>query len=395
MNILILTARFGMGHIKAAETVKEQLDEDSRYDEVKVIDFVEYLFPHLSGWIYRSFNRLVMNQTGLYNKAISFTDNVSLLPMKAYISWKIGRLIESSNASGVIAIFPCCSRYISVYKEFTGSKIPLYTCITDIHPHSEWVAEDTDGYFAGSQETVQQLVNKGVPRSRIFVTGIPVKKAFCHGNQGNQENPYDRRNVENAPEILVMGGGLGLASSSHKLNELLESAAKDYGARVTVVCGSNEKRKKELEAAHPEFKVMGFVNHVDRLMKDADVLITKPGGITLFEGISSETPLFFLEPRLNQEVYNAKFAEKNHVAKVIWSAEDADSKELMEFICDKDEIRHMKESMAALKKECYGNRIGDIMYLDIKKKHHQSVMDGRNTDNIDDRNSVGIFSYEC
>lgn len=244
MNILILTARFGMGHIKAAEAVKEQLDEDSRYDEVKVIDFVEYLFPHLSGWIYRSFNRLVMNQTGLYNKAISFTDNVSLLPMKAYISWKIGRLIESSNASGVIAIFPCCSRYISVYKEFTGSKIPLYTCITDIHPHSEWVAEDTDGYFAGSQETVQQLVNKGVPRSRIFVTGIPVKKAFCHGNQENQEDPYDRRNVENAPEILVMGGGLGLASSSHKLNELLESAAKDYGARVTVVCGSNEKRKK-------------------------------------------------------------------------------------------------------------------------------------------------------
>ena len=140
---------------------------------------------------------------------------------------------------------------------------------------------------------------------------------------------------------------------------------------------------------------MGFVNHVDRLMKDADVLITKPGGITLFEGISSETPLFFLEPRLNQEVYNAKFAEKNHVAKVIWSAEDADTKELMEFISDKDEIRHMKESMATLKKECYGNRIGDIMYLDIKKKHHQSVMDGRNTDNIDDRNSVGIFSYEC
>ena len=30
MNILILTARFGMGHIKAAEAVKEQLDEDSR-----------------------------------------------------------------------------------------------------------------------------------------------------------------------------------------------------------------------------------------------------------------------------------------------------------------------------------------------------------------------------
>ena len=42
MNILILTARFGMGHIKAAEAVKEQLDEDSRYDEVKIIDFVEY-----------------------------------------------------------------------------------------------------------------------------------------------------------------------------------------------------------------------------------------------------------------------------------------------------------------------------------------------------------------
>lgn len=378
MNILILTARFGMGHVKAAEAVEEKLGADPRFGKVETVDFIDYLFPRMSGKIYSTFNRMVFHNTDLYNKAIDATDNVSLLPMKAYISWKIGRLIRQKDADGIIAIFPCCSRYVAAYKEFTGDDIPLYTCITDIHPHNEWIADHTDGYFAGSMETRQQLIERGVSPDRIWVTGIPVRSEFTKKNHHRPAEAPGSRMADGMPEgsafseatqiaegltlseatqipeapaprILVMGGGLGLASDQEKLDRLLSTLANRYGAKVTVICGSNAERKAELEREHPEFRILGFTDEVDSLMRDSDLLITKPGGITLFEAIETGIPLLFIEPELSQEVFNARFAERNRIAKVFWSGDQAKPERLMEFLRDGREMEKMERHMADLR----------------------------------------------
>ena len=378
MNILILTARFGMGHVKAAEAVQEKLGADPRFGKVETVDFIDYLFPHISKKIYSTFNRMVFHNTELYNKAIDATDNVSLLPMKAYISWKIGRLIRQKDADGIIAIFPCCSRYVAAYKEFTGDDIPLYTCITDIHPHNEWIADHTDGYFAGSMETRQQLIERGVSPDRIWVTGIPVRREFTEKNHHRPAEAPGSRMADGMPEgsafsgatqiaegltlseatqmpeapaprILVMGGGLGLASDQEGLDQLLSAVARRYGAEVTVVCGSNAERKAELEREHPEFRTIGFTNEVDRLMSDSDLLITKPGGITLFEAIETGIPLLFIEPELSQEIYNARFAERHGIAKVFWTGDQVTPEGLMSFIRDGSEMEKMERHMADLR----------------------------------------------
>lgn len=366
MNILILTARFGMGHVKAAEAVQEKLGADPRFGKVETVDFIDYLFPHISKKIYSTFNRMVFHNTELYNKAIDATDNVSLLPMKAYISWKIGRLIRQKDADGIIAIFPCCSRYVAAYKEFTGDDIPLYTCITDIHPHNEWIADHTDGYFAGSMETRQQLIERGVSPDRIWVTGIPVRREFTEKNHHRPAEAPGSRMADGMPEgsafseatqmpeapaprILVMGGGLGLASDQEGLDQLLSAAARRYGAEVTVVCGSNAERKAELEREHPEFRTLGFTNEVDCLMRDSDLLITKPGGITLFEAIETGIPLLFIEPELSQEIYNARFAERHGIAKVFWTGDQVTPEGLMSFIRDGSEMEKMERHMADLR----------------------------------------------
>lgn len=378
MNILILTARFGMGHVKAAEAVEEKLGADPRFGKVETVDFIDYLFPYISRKIYSTFNRMVFHNTELYNKAIDATDNVSLLPMKAYISWKIGRLIRQKDADGIIAIFPCCSRYVAAYKEFTGDDIPLYTCITDIHPHNEWIADHTYGYFAGSMETRQQLIERGVSPDRIWVTGIPVRREFTEKKHHRPAEAPGSRTADGmtegsafseatqiaegltlseatqmpeapAPRILVMGGGLGLASDQEGLDQLLSAVARRYGAEVTVICGSNAERKAELEREHPEFRTLGFTNEVDCLMRDSDLLITKPGGITLFEAIETGIPLLFIEPELSQEVYNARFAERHGIAKVFWSGDEVTPEGLMSFLRDGREMEKMERHMADLR----------------------------------------------
>lgn len=55
MNILILTGRFGAGHIKAAEAIREEIRHTHKSARVNIIDFTEYLFPRVADAIYHGF----------------------------------------------------------------------------------------------------------------------------------------------------------------------------------------------------------------------------------------------------------------------------------------------------------------------------------------------------
>ena len=52
MNILILSGRFGMGHIKAAAAIEEKVRARGEQVHVQTVDLVSYLFPHTSNSIY-------------------------------------------------------------------------------------------------------------------------------------------------------------------------------------------------------------------------------------------------------------------------------------------------------------------------------------------------------
>ena len=46
---------------------------------------------------------------------------------------------------------------------------------------------------------------------------------------------------------------------------------------------------------------------MDELLKSHDLMMTKPGGATLFEAIYTKTPLMVKIPKLGQEIENGKF----------------------------------------------------------------------------------------
>ena len=58
-------------------------------------------------------------------------------------------------------------------------------------------------------------------------------------------------------------------------------------------------------------------------MRGADLVITKAGGITLFEILHSQVPLFVIHPFLEQEMNNARYAAEKGFAKVIWGRRDS------------------------------------------------------------------------
>ena len=309
MKVLILTGRFGMGHVSVAHSLKEQVEEKLPQAQVQVTDLLEYTAPKTAGLIYGGFALLTRYGRSLYNfmyrQAGRRDENewgkLTLLVMK-----KLSRLMEEQQPDIVISTLPLCSLLAAKYKEKqkknTGASFYLVTCITDISSHSEWIQPGTDLYLTGGDIVRQQLIRKGVAAEQIRVTGIPVGRAF---RQAAVQDSWETVEFHPKKRLLIMGGGLGMLPKEPWFYQRL---ADETNLQVTVITGKNRKLYQELAGVYDNIEVIGYTDQVERYMRQADVVLTKPGGITLFETIFCEKPILMFSPFLQQEVDNMEFA---------------------------------------------------------------------------------------
>lgn len=336
MNVLILTSKFGYGHISAANSIMEKIKKENPNYNILIIDLIEYLFPNISKLIYKSFNFLVDKCCTLYNFLNRIGSKNSKAPLRNIIIKKIDKLLFENNIDMIISVFPVCSAYISTYKKTKKSNIILKTCITDIEPNKEWVNDETDMYFVASLKTKNKLIDMGVPKKKIIVSGIPVSDNFITTKDGHAS-----RNV------LIMGGGLGLIPN---IKDFLLELEKQENLKINVIVGNNKKLYSHLSQKYENINIIGFTKEVSKYMKEADLIVTKSGGITMFEAINSETPLLVLKPFLNQEIGNALFIENNKIGEVLVSNDKLIAEEVLKLIDNNQTRLKMIDNMQKIKK---------------------------------------------
>ena len=83
----------------------------------------------------------------------------------------------------------------------------------------------------------------------------------------------------------------------------------------------------------------------------ADLVLTKPGGITMFESIFSELPILAWEPFLEQEKNNARFLVKRGLGRVAAKEPDECLTAIRELIYDDYTLADMSAKMHALKEQ--------------------------------------------
>lgn len=110
-----------------------------------------------------------------------------------------------------------------------------------------------------------------------------------------------------------MGGGLGLMPKEETFYEALNALPNTH---VTILTGNNERLRAQLDGRYSHVDVVGFTDQVADYMASADLLLSKPGGITLFEAIFSELPILAWAPFLQQEINNAKFLVRAGIGSV-------------------------------------------------------------------------------
>ncbi len=253
--------------------------------------------------------------------------------------------------------FPC--GIVADFKRIKEVNLPLVAVLTDFVPHSYWIYDTIDYYVAPSEEVKQGLIEKGVSPSHIKPLGIPFDLKF---NQNlNKSEIRKKLNLEdNLFTILIMGGGQGLGPVKN-IVRILENLRFDL--QEIVVCGANERvyrwLKKKLKSYKKRILLLGYVQNIDELMSAADLIITKPGGITCAEALSKRLPMLIISPIPGQEANNTSYLVAQGAAIKIDKPED-----LIDVINDlynhRDKLKELSNAASQISKP---NAARDIAHL--------------------------------
>ncbi len=263
-------------------------------------------------------------------------------------SRKLQRVLIDFQPDAVVCTQAFACGVIASWKQATGRNWPvLVGVLTDFVAHRYWAHDKVDLYIAPTEDTKRTLVSQGVPPERVVVGGIPVGERFTA--------PVDKQAVikklglrPEVPKILVMGGSLGLGPMKSVIRKL-DKLPQPFD--IIAVTGKNEELKERLSRRGRKLRhhttIFGFVENVCELMDIAEMVVTKPGGITTAEALVKQLPMIIINPIPGQEAKNTEYLLSQDVAV---EAEDANDVMLYvdEFFRNPERLHRMRTAAKAL-----------------------------------------------
>ena len=319
-RLLVLSAPFGLGHIKAGEALCQSYSDDFN-GEARHVDLLRYVSPHFSRWIEEIYSLMAKHSLLIYRLCYEMSDRPGPPGKKSELLFgldKYSALIDEFQPDAIISTHFFPAAIVShMYPHFP---IPNGMVVTDYVTHHYLVNRHTDLYFVGHCDMIDKLKLNHVDESRIRVTGIPVRSAF--------ESDLNRTAMRRALglmtgtfTLLVMGGGNAFGPLADIIKTLGKLKDKIH---VITVTGQNTKLFDQLKELYSEMNisglVLGYVDNVNEYMAASDLLISKAGGLTITEAMATGLPMIIIQPAPGQEDGNTFFLEKTgagiHVKRV-------------------------------------------------------------------------------
>ena len=239
--------------------------------------------------------------------------------------------------------------------------------MTDFAPHDQWLVghDFTDYFFVANEKMKNYLINKNIPISKVFVTGIPISDRFL--KTYDRQEILDRYNLSNNKKTVLFfaGGEFGLGKS--RTAQIFEDFVNaDSNIQIVAIAGRNQKMKEKFESIVNEnqkadsVRILEFTNEVPELMSISDLVVTKPGGLTTSESLASHLPMVIINPIPGQEEENAEFLESHGIA--VWIKKDDNSKSVINNLLNNSgKLASMRENTNILAKPNSTKNICEIL----------------------------------
>ncbi len=312
MKVLILSCNTGEGHNYAGKALKECVE--SHQDTADMLDIMMLAGPRISRLVGNSYVNTVRHAPHFFqflyklgNLISSSKHHSPVYYANALLAKKLKAYLDTHDYDVIVTphLFPAETLTYMKKKQLLSQKVIAvetdYTCIPF------WEETACDYYVIPHYELMDEFSAKGIPKELLKPYGIPVRQAFSQKTD-KQKARLRCQIPEYAQVYLIMSGSMGFGKIQLFVAELLRT--RKPGEYIVVICGNNLRLQKILLAEFGKqdgIQILGYTEQIADYMDAADVLFTKPGGLTTTEAAVKGIPIVHTRPIPGCETKNLQF----------------------------------------------------------------------------------------
>ena len=322
-RILILTADAGFGHRSAANAIAEALQEkhgsECVYEIVNVLD--DEHTPRLLRDSQSDYDRIARDMPDVYKFGYEATDanaaaGLMERGLQAMLYSPLSRLLNDKQPDAIISTFPLYQAPLGAVFSITKKFIPLVAVVTDlVTVHQIWFSEYPDLTVVPTEVVRELAIGAKVPAEQIEVIGIPVHPRLLKETRAKAAIRAELGWDPNLATILMVG------SKRSSLYVDVANVLNHSGlpVQLMVATGGDDEHYAELQRTewHRPAHVYNFVKNMPTMMRAADCIICKAGGLTVTESLASGLPLMLTDVIPGQETGNAEYVVNGGAGEMI------------------------------------------------------------------------------
>ncbi len=316
MKVLVFSITAGQGHHSSAAALMGGLKLLGA--ECMMVDTLEYINTFLKGSVEYGYLASTKYSPNVYGAGYRLAEKhkrskSDLSPVRnaaRLLARRIDGLVSDFNPDAIVCTHSIAAHIVSYLK---GVKANTYGIITDFTMHPLWEETNLDYYVTPSSLMANSLVKKGIDAKKMLPFGIPIDEKFS--TKLSKEEACNILGIPCKTTVFFVSGSMGYGNMPRQIRKLMKL---DMDFQIVAVSGRNDKMKKKIDemAENSPKKIFsyGFVNNIDVIMDAADFMVTKPGGLTVSEGLAKGLPLILVNPIPGQEDRNVEFLLNNGLA---------------------------------------------------------------------------------
>ena len=324
MKVLILTATIGQGHNTCASSIQEGFLRKNI--PVETLDLYGYISPQLKSIVEYSYlwgisftsaksTRFIgdltyksMENSSDKKQAFSMAEKINKL-----VAMELLAYIKIYNPDVIISTQVNCMHCINYLKKEKLIDSMTLSILTDFTVQSHWRESEYIDYIVTANRNLNyQLVKKKIPVKKVLPIGIPIHPKFSEST-----DKIIARTLLGIdpikPTLLISGGSMGYGN----LNTVIEKLDKlPVDFQFIIVCGKNKKLYNQITNMNlkKQKKIFAFTDEMNLIMDASDVIITKPGGISVSESLAKGLAIVLTNPIPGMEDHNCDFLCNNLLA---------------------------------------------------------------------------------
>ncbi len=237
-----------------------------------------------------------------------FKEGSALYKLLTFGAKNLYEYVKNGGIDNIICVHPFAALLVTEMRkkydiDVTSSIVATdYTCVPGTN------CSEMDKYFIPHENLREEFQNSGIPKEKLYVSGIPVRQCFFGVN--TRDNARDILGLPVDKKILLMCcGSMGCGPIKNISSKLRNKI--DDNTLIIVICGNNNRLYNRLvKKQSNNFYVVGYTNQMHEYMNACDVFVTKPGGVSTTESAVLGKPMVFINAVGGCEKRNHDFFEE-------------------------------------------------------------------------------------